>query len=162
MFLLLNSIRLSSPARKYYTLHYVNFSISITSAIKEEFITADLIKSASTSGQRYKSDMLEKKRLKEEKERADAERNNAALAELEKKKKKVERLDREIITLRSGIVSAEQSIQCGNEEMSSLIRSENLSREKLAQAQAKIEMGLKRKADLSLEIDNLVKEKKQL
>ena len=50
--------------------------------------------------------MLEKKRLKEEKEKADAEKNNAEAAELEKKKK-VEQLDREIITLRSGIASVE-------------------------------------------------------
>ena len=104
--------------------------------------------------------MLEKKRLKEEKEKADAEKNNAEAAELEKKK--VEQLDREIITLRSGIASAEQSIHSGNEEMSSLLRSENLSREKLAEAQGKIDMGLKRKADLSSQIDNLIKEKRKL
>ena len=105
--------------------------------------------------------MLEKKRLKEEKEKADAEKNNAEAAELEKKKK-VEQLDREIITLRSGIASAEQSIHSGNEEMSSLLRSENLSQEKLAEAQGKIDMGLKRKADLSSQIDNLIKEKRKL
>ena len=102
------------------------------------------------------------KRLKEEKEKADAEKNNAEAAELEKKKKKVEQLDREIITLRSGIASAEQSIHSGNEEMSSLLCSENLSREKLAEAQGKIDMGLKRKADLSSQIDNLIKEKRKL
>ena len=106
--------------------------------------------------------MLEKKRLKEEKEKADAEKNNAEAAELVKKKK-VEQLDREIITLRSsGIASAEQSIHSGNEEMSSLLRSENLSREKLAEAQGKIDMVLKRKADLSSQIDNLIKEKRKL
>ena len=105
--------------------------------------------------------MLEKKKLKEEKEKADAEKNNAEAAELEKKKK-VEQLDREIITLRSGIASAEQSIQSGNEKMSSLLRSENLSREKLAEAQGKIDMDLKRKADLSSQIDNLIKEKRKL
>ena len=106
--------------------------------------------------------MLEKKRLKEEKEKADAEKNNAEAAELVKKKK-VEQLDREIITLRSsGIASAEQSIHSGNEEVSSLLRSENLSREKLAEAQGKIDMVLKRKADLSSQIDNLIKEKRKL
>ena len=88
-------------------------------------------------------------------------KNNAEAAEF-KKKKKVEQLDREIITLRSGIASAEQSIHSGNEEMSSLLRSENLSREKLAEAQGKIDMGLKRKADLSSQIDNLIKEKRKL
>ena len=105
--------------------------------------------------------MVEKKRLKEEKEKADAEKNNAEAAELEKKKK-VEQLDREIITLRSGIASAEQSIHSGNEEMSSLLRSENLSREKLAEAQGKIDVGIKRKEDLSSQIDNLIKEKRKL
>lgn len=120
-----------------------------------------MLDSVAKSRQRYEKDMVEQKKRDEQKRKADEE-YESSVKEASQKKEKLEQFDRDISTLKAGIDAAEMSIVSGNVELSELIRDKHMSREKLAQAQTKIEMGLKRKSDLQAEINNITERKRKL
>ena len=120
-----------------------------------------MLDSVAQSRQRYEKDMVEQKKRDEQKRKADEE-YESSVKEASQKKEKLEQFDRDISTLKAGIDAAEMSIVSGNVELSELIRDKHMSREKLAQAQTKIEMGLKRKSDLQAEINNITERKRKL
>ena len=60
------------------------------------------------------------------------------------------------------MIAADQVISAGNDEMKDLLSQKNMDMELMKQAQAKIEMGLKRKSDIESEIKNLEEKRKKL
>lgn len=75
----------------------------------------------------------------------------------DKKKSQSERdqLEREKAIILKGIEIAEKSVIHGNSEMEHLLALQRMDREKLIGAQSKISMGVKRKSELSTELDLL-------
>ena len=64
--------------------------------------------------------------------------------------------------IRTAIGIADQSVVEGNDNLSCCIRSKTLDRKKIEQAQAKIDMGIKRKAELVSEMVLIEKKKSKL
>ena len=102
-----------------------------------------LLKSCENSRAHYEQ-YLQKKRDEEELERKRKEEKDAR----SKVEDELAQLKRDKDVIKKGIEIAEKSIESGNAEMGTLIRSNVFKREKLIGAQCKIEMGVKRKAEL--------------
>ena len=113
--------------------------------------------SAKTSRQRY-NQHLEEQRKKKEIQAKQAEEEQQTI----QKKEQFDRLLRDEATLKAGMIAADQVISAGNDEMKDLLSQKNMDMELMKQAQAKIEMGLKRKSDIESEIKNLEEKRKKL
>ena len=120
-------------------------------------VTKELRKSCEASHSRYQFYLSQQK--KEEEEEAARKK---ALEELERRKDETENLERERDILMKSIKVAENCIEEGNLELSAVTMSKTLDREKSIAANTKITMGLKRKSELSQELDELEKKRKIL
>lgn len=100
------------------------------------------------------------KKEQEEKEKADAHAEKEAAMATQREKELKEQANNELTFLKTAINIAEISISEGNDEFQACMNCTNLNRKKLQQAQAKIDMGLKRKATLLTQMETLEKKKK--
>lgn len=123
-------------------------------------INKQLIQMCSDAHLRYKSEQ-DLKRKQEEKEQAEKEKAKREEATAIKKREKSDEIASEIKLLKTAISVAEQSVTEGNLEFQACMRCTSLNRKKLEQAQAKIDMGLKRQSSLELELAVLEKRKKK-
>lgn len=124
-------------------------------------ITKKLLKSCKEARSKYENDLYEKQQLSlKEAEASKAEKEAAAANEkMSKNQEELAKMERDIDALNTGISIADKSIVDGNAELSNCLQSKSLSRGKIQQAQSKIEMGVKRKAEL-LKVIEIVKAKK--
>ena len=83
-----------------------------------------------------------------------------AMKEKEKKKEALQQVERDLAVFKAAIGTAEKSIVEGSSELGKLVTQKNMNRAKLVSSQTKIEMGVKRKAEMELEIELLVTKKK--
>lgn len=135
------------------------------------YITKNLLSSCKSAYSRYHKDLEEKKKM------ALAEESIRKAKEVEKaredtqkslKKAKDEELkimSDEISVIKTGIVVAEQSITEGNDRLSEILKDKGILTkgklvEELQKVQSKIDMGVKRKRDLSEQLDILEKKKR--
>ena len=91
--------------------------------------------------------------------------NDAQRARREAKEVKEELLqqtERDLKIIMAGINVAEESIETGNKEIEALLTKKTVNKDKLTASQAKMSMGLKRKAELSSEIEQVKEKKKKL
>ena len=101
---------------------------------------------------------LDEERAKE----SGAKKETEAMEEKEKKKEALQQVERDLAVFKAAIGTAEKSIAEGSSELGKLVTQKNMNRAKLVSNQTKIEMGVKRKAEMELEIELLVKKKKDL
>ena len=132
-----------------------------------------LLKSCKEARSRYHADLEEKRQLalKEEAARkavAEAAAAKEANKEAEKKKdEKMKKIDKEIEMLESGKSVAELSITEANQELGDVIaKSSTLSKtklvEKMTKARSKIDMGVKRKEQLTKDIEVALAKKRKI
>lgn len=110
-------------------------------------LTPALRLSVRQSWQRYQSDLILKRN----------ESQTAKEACTPKKKNELSKIDQRIKEIECGIKVAEEAVEEGNNEMKEILRSSTLNRQKLEEAGSNIEMGVKRKRTLSLELEDLKK-----
>ena len=113
---------------------------------------------------KYKEYLQVKEQLAQKEAAAD-KANEEAVALEQKDKEKTEKLreiDVDMRFIRTAIGIADQSVVEGNDNLSCCIRSKTLDRKKIEQAQAKIDMGIKRKAELVSEMVLIEKKKSKL
>ena len=131
-------------------------------------ITREMLKFVKSSRQRYQAD-LEAKRLlaqkeelkkKEEKQKQKEEEEQAALRK--QNEKEVETIKAALLQIKNGLSVADESVEEGNKNFKDLLSKKNSTRKDLQRAQSKIEMGLKRRAELSAEEEVLKKKLKEL
>ena len=126
-------------------------------------VTNSLLKSCKLARTRYHVDLEEKRQaaIKEEaakKAAAEALAANSAAQETKKKEdERKEKIQKEIDILNSSMKVAEQSIREGNDELQKVLtESSKLSKEKLVEkmtlCRAKIDMGVKRQAELEKDV----------
>ena len=136
-------------------------------------VTNALLKSCKQARKKYHTDLEEKRRQAEKEESARKAAVEAAAAleankESERKKEDdVKKIAKEIKILESGMNIAEQSIAEANKALSEVIsKSVTLSKTKLVdemmKAQSKIEMGMKRKEQLSKDMEVVLIKKKKM
>lgn len=116
-------------------------------------INRDLIEHCKDSHTRYQCYLNEQRKIQKEEE------CRKKLQEAEESK-----LDfiREKDVLMKSMAVAENCIEEGNLELENLTKSKTISRDKLIASQTKISMGLKRKAELSAEIETIDKKIKDM
>ena len=123
----------------------------------EIVIDKKLILSVKTAYSMYKQHMAEKEKRKLEETEEDAN-------EIQRKKKKEEmdQVCRDIHIFNVGLKQAEKSVNEGGEELTKLCQMKRTDKEKLLSINAKISTNLKRKAELSQELEVLGKKKKEV
>lgn len=119
-------------------------------------VTKELRKSCEASHARYKCYLSQQKKIEEE----EAARKKTE-EELKQKKDEIESLEREREILLKSIKVADNCIEEGNIELESITKSKTINRDKLIGAQTKISMGIKRKSELSQELNELEKKMKR-
>ena len=136
-------------------------------------LTNGLMNSCRKAWNRYNAYLEEQKEL-EKREREAEEAAAAAAVALEakkdankKKEEKMQRISQKINAVESGITVAEQSMTEANQQLSAILaEGSKVSKTKLldevTKAQSKQEMGLKRKSELSEELQSLLSKKKKL
>ena len=136
-------------------------------------LTKGLMSSCRKAHNRYTIYLDEQKELARKEMEANKLEAAAAVAleakkDAEKRKdEKLTEINRKINSLESGITVAEESISEANQELSNMLtKSGKLSKSKLLEevtkAQSKVEMGLKRKQELTEELQNVVAKKKKI
>ena len=75
---------------------------------------------------------------------------------------KLKSIDRDINVLKAGVNVAERIVQEGNTELASCLQASTLNRKSLQAVQSKIDMGVKRKQELDMEIEMLKKKCKSM
>ena len=143
------------------------------SGSEKVILTKGLMNSCMKARNRYGIYQDEQKELKRKEEEANEAAAEAAVA-LEakksadkKKEEKLQKINQQISILKSGISVAEQSISDANQELSSMITdASKLSKTKLisevTKSQSKVDMGLKRKQELSQELQEVLSKKKKI
>ena len=116
-------------------------------------ISKDLIKHCKVSHTRYQCYQNEQRKFHEE------EKSRKKLLKKEESKNE---LIREKAVLIKSIKVTENCVDEANTELENLTKSKILSRDKLIASQTKISMGLKRKAELSAEIETIDKKIKEM
>ena len=125
-------------------------------------ITKKLLRSCKEARSKYEKDLNEKQQLALKEAEAVKAKKEAATEnkKISKKQEELEKMNRDISSLNTGILIADKSVVEGNAELSNCLQSKSLNREKIQQAQSKIEMGVKRKLELVKAIE-IVKAKKE-
>ena len=130
-------------------------------------VTKEMLQNAKALRQRYQVDLeakgflLEREAAKktEEQRRKDVEREN----ELKKEhSKELQTVKTALSQIENGICIADESVDEGNREFKELLSKKNATRKDLQRAQSKIEMGIKRRAELLTEETILKKRLKEL
>ena len=127
-------------------------------------ITKKMLNMCGNASSKYKEYLQVKEQLAQKEAAAD-KANEEAVALEQKDKEKTEKLreiDVDMRFIRTAIGIADQSVVEGNDNLSCCIRSKTLDRKKIEQAQAKIDMGIKRKAKLVSEMVLIEKKKSKL
>ena len=117
-------------------------------------VTKELRKSCEASHARYECYLSQQKKIEEE----EAARKKT---EEELKKDEIKSLEREREILLKSIKVADNCIEEGNIELESITKSKTINRDKLIGSQTKISMGIKRKSELSQELNELEKKMKR-
>lgn len=120
-------------------------------------VTKEMMKSCEKARARYVAFLEQKKKL-EEQIKVDREKQEA----VKKAKDAVSDIDNDISFVKRGIEVAEKSIEEGNLELGVVMKRKSLNRDKLVCCQSKIDMGLKRKAELQDDLKKLEEKKKKL
>ena len=121
-------------------------------------VTKELIKSCRQSKQKYDEYLrLEKEKSElEEKRKRDAatvlEATTSKEKEKENLKEKLRKHKNDLLTLKDGIKSAEEVVNEGNRDLADVLKGKSMDKHKLKICQSKIDMGLKRKAELDTEV----------
>ena len=116
-------------------------------------INKDLMEHCKVSHTRYQCYLDEQRKVQNEEE------SRKKLQEAEESKLT---LIREKDVLMKSLAVAENCIEEGNVELENITKSKTISRDKLIASQTKISMGLKRKAELSVEIESIDKKIKEM
>ena len=115
-------------------------------------ISKDLIEYCKGSHTRYQCYLSEQRKIQQE--------ENARKKILQQNEPKDQLLHEKDVIMQS-IKVAENCIDEGNAALEEIIKAKNINREKLINSQSKISMGLKRKAELSLELEAIEKKIKE-
>ena len=131
-------------------------------------VTKKMLQNVKASRQRYQAD-LEAKRLLLEREAAKKGEEEQRRKELERQDELKKEHSKELETVKTvqsqtenGICIANDSVDEGNREFKELLSKKNATRKDLQRAQSKIEMGIKRRAELLTEETILKKRLKEL
>ena len=117
-------------------------------------VTKKLLHSVKNSHIRYKADLEEKKRLelaRREKQRKESDEKDKAI-QGNKRRDKINEICRDIDLKKKSISVAEEIIEEGNKELQICLQKKPLSRDEFRRAESKIEISLKRKKKLEVEI----------
>ena len=105
----------------------------------------------------------------EEKEQEEKKKNSVQAIEANKKekalqeqKKELESIEHIVSICKKNLDVAESIVEEGNNSLKALILDKNVDRQKLVAAQAKIDMGLKRKKSIENEIEELLSKKRKI
>ena len=99
---------------------------------------------------------------KEEQENLQNDAQRARREAKEAKEELLQQAERDLKIFMAGINVAEESIETGNKEIEALLTKKTVNKDKLTASQAKMSMGLNRKAELSSEIEQVKEKKKKL
>nr|XP_047125425.1 uncharacterized protein LOC124807523 [Hydra vulgaris] len=122
-------------------------------------ITTNLIKCCKESHQRYKVYLAEKTKLvKAESEKV--KQTELLTKSLQRQKTDLELIEADIRVCKAGIEVAETAIDKGNGKLQQALLKVKLDKTVCQTSQAMIDMGIKRKRELQINLDNLEKKKK--
>lgn len=127
-------------------------------------ITKEMIRSSDNARSKYEEHLAAEREIREKTERekliaaAEIEANSAKA----KAAQEQENVQQDIVILSTGIEVAEKSVIEGNQALSECLKSKSLDRKTIQAIQSKIEMGIKRKIELTKEIESLQSKKKKL
>ena len=119
-------------------------------------ISKDLTESCKTSHTRYQCYLSEQRKIQN-----DEEARKKTLEESELKKKEELQLDLERNIILKSIKVAENYNEKGNTELENITKTKTINRDKLIDSQNKTRIGLKRKAELALELEAMNKKIKE-
>ena len=124
-------------------------------------INTNLILSTKIAGQKYRQN-LEAKKLFREKEVLHLKLAEEMRENNESVREKPSKIESDSKIKKSGISVVKESIQEGNEKLQSQLKQSKFSRNEIQRAQSMIDMGLHLKRCLSIELEDLKKEKTKL
>ena len=131
-------------------------------------ITKEMIKNVKASRQWYQADLEVKRQLLEQeaaKKREEEKKKKDQEKELETKQKNVKEVESvrsSLSHIENGISIADESVEEGNTDFKELLSKKQSSKRDLQRAQCKMEMGIKRRAELLSEEAVLKKRLKEL
>lgn len=145
-------------------IRFVKDTILSYGSIFDVPITKDLLDSVKHSKQRYDADLEYKRKLKE----AEAEKFAALKQKGEEdqqklvQQKELQEIKSKLQQISDGLSVADEILKEGNDELKQSLTQKNSTRKELQRAQSKIETGMKRREELSIEQAVLTKKMKEM
>ena len=142
-------------------LRFVKAELNRVGGVLNFPITQNLITQVKGARAKYMADLEEKNRLRQEEEKR-IEESQTAISKAQIAKTECEKIDSEIKKCEVNLKVANKIVEDGNKQLQDALSKSKLDRNKIQQAQSKIETGLERKRKIENELHSLQQKRKKL